>query len=341
MKKLLIVLAILLVAGVGAFADATVGGEFGAGFIASGNPLSSAGVMGHGELNVNGAVDDNTSVAIELDWEYGAIPNVAVDDFRLNSSVLAALGIDAPVSVDLTVGYFDTYFTNWNYVNSSITVAWDDFVGPLGVYNLAMQPTANLAGALKIGFGDFALHYWNSFNFGNMAVAFSGAVSVLNFLVGFAADYAAIGSGTIYAELGANVDLGGITLFIPAAFALTIGTPADWSWQSGVKVGIMDYATVAIGAQGEDGQVFRKLTPEVHMVALAGLDLYAKVWVDLLANSAFKSVDVGLKYNIGAMDINPGVVIAPSALDSTSLGSQGDEYGVTGTGFYLIFHTAF
>jgi hypothetical protein len=341
MKKLLIVLAILLVAGVGAFADATVGGEFGAGFIASGNPLSSAGVMGHGELNVNGAVDDNTSVAIELDWEYGAIPNVAVDDFRLNSSVLAALGIDAPVSVDLTVGYFDTYFTNWNFVNSSITVVWDDFVGPAGVYNLAMQPTANLAGALKVGFGAFALHYWNSFNFGNMAVAFSGAVSVLNFLVGFAADYAAIGSGTIYAELGANVDLGGITLFIPAAFALTIGTPADWSWQSGVKVGIMDYATVAIGAQGEDGQVFRKLTPEVHMVALAGLDLYAKVWVDLLANSAFKSVDVGLKYNIGAMDINPGVVIAPSALDSTSLGSQGDEYGVTGTGFYLIFHTAF
>jgi len=338
MKKLLIVLAILLVAGAGAFAqEVTVGGEFMGGFIAQGNPLASTMHLTEAELNVTGMPDDYTTVALEMDFEDGALPAVAVDDFRVSSDVFGALGLDLPVSMNLTVGYFDTYFNGWNYVTRSGEEYY--YAAAAGAYLWTMGPTTNGAWAWDIGFGDFGLHYWNSWNFGNMAVAFSGAVSVLNFWVGYAGDFAAIGSGAIWVEAGANVDLGMATLFIPASFAYDLGGSA-FSWSSGVKAGVMDMLTISVGVGGETGQAFRYIIPEVSARPLDGLDVYAIAKVDLAsAVAVFHSIDVGASYMLGALKVNPGVVIG---LDPTSWTSiAGDKYGVTGTGFYLSFHTNF
>ena len=344
MKKLLIVLAILLVAGAGAFAqEASVSGGTSAGFIANFAPAAAAvGSMPQAEINISGAPSDNTSVSIQLDnsegypWDSG----VLIDDWRVNSSLLAELGIDAPVSVDLTFGYFDTYFSNFSTVGTFGHAFWNTTAQG---YLYHSGPNEALAWEWNIGFGDFGLRYWNTWYFGKMAAAFYGSVAgMVSFIAGYAGDYSALDAGTIFAEASANIDLGMATLYIPAQFALGLaGTTVGWG--SGVKASVMDMVTVAVEVGGDtaNNAAFEYIVPQITATPVDGLEIYADALVQL-PTDAFKAVDIGASYMIGALKVNSGVVIGIDDTYAYRLRAGGGwRYTVTGTGMYVIFETSF
>jgi hypothetical protein len=346
MKKLLIVLAILLVAGAGAFAqEVSVSGGTWAGFIANFNPAGVTGSMEKAEININGSVSDNTSVSIQLDnnegypWDSG----VLIDDWRVNSSLLAEMGIDAPVSVDLTFGYFDSYFTNWSMATKSYAPLTGAWVGTASNYvYLGTLPSEALAWEWNIGFGDFGLRYYNTWYFGKMAAAFYGSVAgMVDFIAGYVSDYSAIGSGTLFAEVSASLDLGMASLYIPATVAYDLGGSA-FAWSSGVNAGIMDMVTVGVGVSGDTATTaFEYIVPEITATPIDGLSIYANGMVMLGGASPFKSVDIGASYAVGPLTVNPGVVIGIDSAYTTYLVDSGEMFGVTGTGMYVLFGVSF
>lgn len=365
MKKLLIVLAILLVVGAGVSAGdmmgkVTIGGQVRGALIANdtGSGLTSTGVIqGSGsEVRIFASVDDYTKGTITFQatqvgtsvMPFATTPTPAavsvnsltLYEIYLQSDIFGALGLDLPVSLNLDFGYYELYYVNWNYVSRSGKeyyypgAFWSGAPGATGTFIFQTLLNPNLAMTWKVGFGDFMFTYYNSLDFGQMLAAFSGNVAFLNFVVGFSGDYADLGNtGTIYVEAGANLDLGAATLFIPGVFAYNLG--GNWNWSSGVKAGIMDMFTVAVGVGGDNVNAFRYILPELSTQAIPGLDIYAIAEIDLADASAFNSVDIGAAYKVGALEINPGVVIA---LDNTLVTSiANDGYGFQGTGFYVDF----
>lgn len=342
MKKLLIVLAILLVAGAGAFAqEVSVSGSAEAGFTASITNESANGVFPVAQIDISGAPSENTSVSIQLDnneghpWDSG----VLIDDWRVNSSLLAEMGIDAPVSVNLTFGYFDTYMSNFSYVTARGKAFWNttnwSFLGNMG-------PSPGLAWLWDIGFGDFGIRYYNTWYFGKMAASFYGSVAgMFNFIAGYASDYSAIGDGTIYGELSANLDLGMATLFIPGNISYNLGGQT-FGWSAGVSAGIMDMVTVAVEVGGDTANDagFEYIIPQITATPVDGLSIYADAVVQLPGPSAFKSVDLGASYMVGPLKVNPGFVIGIDDTYSTALREDGG-FSVAGTGLYVIFATSF
>ena len=354
MKKLLIVLAILLVAGAGAFAEdmgpsVKVGGEFSMGLVAQegGATLSSTGVVGSAEVAVWAHLSEYTNVAIELDMD-GNPGFIVVDDWRLNTDIFKELGMGGSLGLGLTFGYFDPHYNHFNFVNQSIAPYLGNFNGPFSpvFWWFTMQgtgPTTDLAASLKLtGLGPIAISFYNTMNFGVFAAAVDGGVGPINFVAGFQGDYAAIGTtGIIYAELGFNMDLGGAMLSIPAQFGFQLGSNTI-EYTSGAKVGIGSIASVAVGVHGVTGSMLNQLMPEVHVMPVDGLDVYAVGWLQPTVTGAFfNSVDLGVKYQMGPLAVNLGGVIAGANTNFTSLGSTGDDYGVVGSGFYLVFMTTY
>ena len=340
MKKLLIVLAILLVAGAGAFAqEVSVGGAAEAGFSASITNSAVTGKAPKAEININGTMSDNTSIFIQLDNAEGAPfdPAVLIDEWVVTSNIFGELGLDLPVSVQLQFGTWESYFSNFSYVTARgkpfwATTNWS-FLG-------GAQPNENLAWEWNIGFGDFGLRYWNSWNFGLMSVGFYGSVAnMVSFIVGFAGDYAALDAGALRAEVNANIDLGMADLRIPGSFTYNLGTQAV-GWSTGVKVGIMDMVSVAVDVGGDTAtEAFEYIIPQITATPLDGLTIYADAVVQL-PTDAFKSIDLGASYMVGPLKVNPGFVIALDDTYSTALREDGG-FAVDGTGFYVNFATSF
>jgi hypothetical protein len=347
MKKLLIVLAVLLIAGAGAFADVTVSGGASGGFVLGFSPLSATGSMEKAEINLSAAVSDNTSVSIQLDNNEGAPwdSTVLIDDWRITSNIFAELGLSLPVSASVTFGYFDTYLTNWTYATKSSSAFADGWGGTAAGYLLATQPSDYLAWQWTIGFGDFSLMWWNNWYFNSIAVAFKGSVAdMISFIAGYRNPLNdTTNNGTIWAEVSANLDLGVATLFIPATVSIGLTTGATaFSWSSGVKAGIADMVTVGVGVGGDTAATaFQYIIPEVTATPLAGLSVYANGMIILGGTSAFKSVDLGVTYAFGPFTLNPGFVIGIDSTYSTALVDSGEIFGVPGTGAYVIMSVSF
>jgi hypothetical protein len=345
MKKLFIVLAVFLIAGAGAFADVTVSGGAAGGFQLGFSPLSATGKLYQAEINLNAAVTDNTSVSIQLD-NAEATPfdsDVIIDDFRISSNIFGELGLDLPVSLAVTFGYFDTYMCNFQNVNTSWWVYGGGWAGTNMRYLLATQPDTDLAWEWTLGISDFALRFWNDFGFQQMAVSFGGSVSIVSFIAGYANTLSdASDSGTIWAEVGANLDLGAATLFIPVNVAIGLPTSGvTFGWNTGVKAVIIDMITVQVGVGGDTATTaFQFIVPEVHAAPIAGLDVYALAWIDLFGGN-FRSIDLGVSYSAGALTLNPGIVIGIDSAYYSDLGQTGGDWGVVGTGFYMLMSVSF
>lgn len=306
------------------------------------NGTTSAASFPKAELNINAAVDNNVSVALELDSEGGdwATRNVSVDDFRAKVNVFGALGLDLPVSLNWTVGYFDTYFTNWNYVSRSGEEFY--YYGPQGAYLWDLGPQGTGAWELDVAYGDFALKYWGDLDFSSMAFAVSGKIaSMVNFLVGYSGDIATFGQGGLWAEAGLSLaDLGPVSLTVPVTFTYDLGA-SQFAWSSGVAADV-SMLHVSIGVGGLTGAAFKNLIPEVSVKPIDGLDVYVigKLDFDSAAvGGAFQSVDLGASYNFGAMKFSLGGVIAGDPAVTTSLNN--DNFSITGSGLYMAWYVAY
>jgi len=319
--------------------DVNVGGEFVLGYTAT--KEASHGAMPKIELNVDSTIDENTKVSMELDCEGDDFDslNVSLDDFRLSSNILAALGLESPVSLELTVGYYDAFFKNWNYVSRAGVEHY--YSQPnLTALCLACPSAGETSGDIKIGFGDFALHYWNDFDFENMLAGVSGTVADFNFFASYGAPFKAAGEGYFWIDAGYSLNAGPVDLYLPAMFTYnTANEELDaYGWSSGIAADVdMVHASVGIG--GVESSAIKNIIPEVSIAPVEGSDIFAIGYLDASADSVYQSIDVGASYKVGAMTLGLGGVIAADDTVYTALWS--DTFSMNGSGFYMVFDVDF
>ena len=353
MKKSLIVLAVLLLVGAYAFAEVEVGGEFMFGITDLG-VSDAASAIPKAELNFSATIDENTTVAVELDvegadWtgqaaveddpatadvdesaEYMPKMHAAVDDFRVTSNLTGALGIDV-VDLVVTAGYFDAYHCNWNYVSRSGEEYY--YSDEAGTYLWAAQPSTSLSANIALSFAGYTLQYWQDLAGENMSTAVSGEpLEGLNFLLGYASAFAAVADGSLWVEAGYSIDAGPVGLFIPASFTYDLGDSV-YGWSSGVAVDYDAYH-LGVGVGGSSsGAAFKDCLVEVSTSVVENADLYVIADLDFSASSAFQSVDIGGKYNFGAFGLGAGYVAASA--DDVSTVLWGDCTSMSGSGAYI------
>ncbi len=315
MKKLRFVLALVIAIAfvMPVAADVTVGGEFQW-------YKSLTGTAGVGfpkvELNVTGAVDDYNTVKLELDSEGGDWSGVvAVDDFRLCTDVAGALGVDG-VSINTTVGKFDTYFTNWNYATRN----GYDFYYNYGPWSVGGSPDDNGALQLDLGFDPITVKVWTDL-FNNIMLGVTGAFGDLNFFVSYGDATAALGSGALWLDLGYALDLGGSSLTIPAHFAYDLGSSTMYY---GAGVGFsMDMLNVAAGFDGKTGAAIDNVEVDVTVTPVDGLEAWAVALLDVEAANVFNGLEIGASYGLGALTLGAGYVVG----DSYGTGVYYDSFG--------------
>ena len=313
MKKLRFVLALIIAIAfvMPAAADVTVGGEFQW-------YKSLTGTAGVGfpkvELNVTGAVDDFNTVKLELDSE--PLNAVAVDDFRLCTDIAGALGLDG-VSINTTIGRFDTYFTNWNYATRN----GYDFYANYGPWMLGGGPTNDGALQLDLGFDPITVKVWTDL-FDNLMVGVTGAFGDLNFFGAFGGATADLGAGAIWVDLG--YALGDLT--IPAHFAYDLGGSAMYY---GLGVGYsMDMLSVGAGVDGKTGEIVDNVEVDVTVTPLDGLDAWVVALLNLesTATEALSGLEVGASYKFGAMKLGAGYVVGDNFGEGL-VGVYSDSFG--------------
>ncbi len=356
MKKLLIVLALLIAAGAVVFAEPEISGELMLGATDLFTPDISTSAL-KAELNIDAAIDENTTVNLELDSEgadwagqetmeddpateedetasYHSVSNISVDDFRVTSNLAGALGVDT-FDVNVTVGLFDTYFCNWNYVSRSGEEYY--YSTPAGDYLWTqgqMQPSTDLAFAVDLGYAGYNLMYWLDFAASHMNIAVAGEpVEGANFLIGYYGEMNAFTDGNLWIEAGYNIDAGAVSLFVPASFTYDIdGAAAGWS--SGIAADIETFHVSAGIGGASDTSLFKDCLVEISTSAVENADIYAIADMDFNESTPFQSIDIGGKYNFGAFGVGVGYVAASSEDVATVLWS--DSTSMTGSGLYLL-----
>ncbi len=333
MKKLSILLALILVVSAGAFADVDLSGEFMFGLTNLGADAQTSQTP-KAEINLSATVDDNTTVAVELDAEGGdwTDGNISLDDFRVSSNIAGVFGIEA-FSLTMTAGYFDTYFTNWNYVSRSGEEFY--YTGAASAYLFNFGPKKDEAVALDFGVAGYSVKFYQDLDLTMMGLAFSGSpVEGSNFLVGYYAAYDSVSEGNVWAEAGYTYDSDAVSVYVPAVFTYGLGTEA-YGWSSGVAADVAGiHASVGVGGTSATS-AFKDCLIEVSTSMVENTDLYAIVDLDTTADSVFQSVDLGGKYNLGALGIGAGFVVASG--DDVSTIVYGDNGTVAGNGAYLFF----
>ncbi|MDC7228489.1 MAG: hypothetical protein PQJ61_17135 [Spirochaetales bacterium] len=330
MKKSLIVLAVLLLVGGFVFAEAGVSGEFTLGASDVFTTDASTSVI-NAEINITADVDEYTSVAVELDSEGDdwTDQNVALDDFRLSSNILGALGVEE-VSLDLTVGLFTSYFSNWNYVSRS---GEEFYYSTASGVIFTSAETTDLAFSLDLGYKGYDVMYWMDMYASEMAAAISGTpVEGANFLVGYAASIADMTAGGIWVEGGYEFEAGPASLLIPASFVYDLASES-YGWSSGIAVDVDAYHfSTAVGGS-TDKSAFADCLIELSTSVVENADIYVIADMDFSADSAFQSVDLGGMYNFGAFGLGAGYVLASA--DDVETIILSDSSSMNGSGIYL------
>jgi hypothetical protein len=306
MRKIgaLIITVALLAVALPIMADTTVSGEFQYFVTTDFGDVFDARFQ-KAELNITGEVDEYNTVKLELDSEGDDFnTNVAVDDFRLESEIGAALGL--PLDITYTVGYFDTYFTGWYNADRE---AWTGHATnwPNGVVN--MGPVAAGAHQLDIGVGPAVIHWYNSF--------------AKDFMVGLSAEFDfgletwlaygntkldAVGDGTIAVEASYGMDMGDLSLTVPVQFHYNLGAD-EYTYQGGVKVGYGMFSFNA-GLEGDETDALDNVAIDLGAEGLLeGLDLWSTVFFDFGSTNAFTAVELEASYAIGAAKLIMGYVI--------------------------------
>lgn len=283
------------------------------------------------ELNLSAAVDDFNTVQLELDSE-GGIGPVAVDDFRLNTDLGAALGL--PISVKGTFGYFDTYFTGWYYYDASGWTwyyDWDNLLVEQG-------PDTNGAMQLDIGLGPANLHWYNDFGGQDFMVGVDAAFAGLSAWLAYGSTFQAFGDGEMSVEAAYNMMLGSIDGNAGVFFRYDLGASAyTYGLNLGVGAGMFH---VAAGLEGDDVDAVDNIVAEVKVTPLEPLTFAAAMFMDVGGTSAFTAVDLGLSYMVGAAKLSVGYVIGGEDGTAVPVVSSGDNYSVA-EGLYFGVYVAY
>ena len=333
MKKLTLILVVLLTIGlVGAFAEeeksypmTTVAGDFQHVLTAPMNTGNPSGSFTQAEVNITGEVDEYNTVSLELDSEGGSWNAVEVDDLRFESDITGALGLDAPVTVNTTVGYFDTYFTNFAYP----TVEGNEYTN----WN-TNAPAADGAIQVDIGIDPVTLHWWNNFTdgFGDFQVGMSGSVADANFFASYATSRTAMDEGTLAAEADYTYEVNDMTsVYVPVAFNYDLAAET-YGWSSGVGADY-DMVDLNVGVGGNKAEVFQYVNTDMNLAATENADVWAAAYMDLAATDAFQSAQFGASYSFGALKMSGGYAYA--ATDSTSVALLPSDGSITGSGVFL------
>jgi len=320
MKRFIILVSLILCIGlVGLFAETTVGGEF-----QYFTDLES-GTFSRVELNITGEVDEYNTVKLELDSEGGDFAgNVAVDDFRLVSEIGAALGL--PIGITATFGYFDTYFTGWNYVSES---GWEFYYDWPNVV-VSQGPTATGAMQLDIAVDPINIHWWNDWAFDNIMIGADGEFGPINFYAAMGAPTDDFGGGQISVEVKYALDAGGISLGIPVFFGMNMGADT-MTYGLGVS-GDIDMIHFGVGVEGDDVDALDNVVVDVSATPIDGLTAKVNAYMDLAADDAFHGLNVSAQYGFGAMTLIAGYAyVAP---DGGTIPVYGDSWGAP-DGLYI------
>ena len=330
MKKFLVLLVVLALVAITSplFAgdNVTVGGEF----LYVKDSTAVDGNFSRAELNISSAVGDYNTVSLELDSEGGDwAGTVAVDDFRLATDVFGALGLDLPVTLNTTIGYFDTYFTGWKYVSYS---GWDFYYGNWTITGNSLGPVALGAIQADIGVGPVTISYASDFEFQTLRFGASGGFGPVGF-------YASLGaSPTAFADLAFNAmvdysgSFGDLSLFVPAHFGMDLATDAI-QFGAGVAVDYTSMVHFAVGFFGNDVDAFDNLVIDLSSAPIGDLGIGVSAFLDFAAAATdnFAGLDVYANYMLGAAKFQVGYAYAP---EFATIPIFGDNHGANG--LYLV-----
>jgi hypothetical protein len=324
MKKLLVLLVVLAMVAITsplyAGDNVTVGGEF---FYLK-DSANVNGTFAKAELNISSMVGDYNTVKLELDSEGGDwADNVAVDDFRLQTDIFGALGLDLPVTLNTTIGYFDAYFTGWKYVSYS---GWDFYYANWPVTGNALGPVALGAMQADIGIGPVTVSYGSDMEFQTLRFAASGGFGPVGFYATFGAPSSALGDGAFCVQVDYSGSFGDLALYVPAHIGYDLSA-ASLVWGAGVKVDYTSMVHFAAGLQGQTGNMLDHIVFDLSSNPIADLGVGVSAYLQLSAADAFSGLDVYVNYMFGASKFQVGYVYAP---EGTTIPVVNDTAGANG-----------
>ncbi len=324
MKKLTLILVVLLTIGlVGAFAETEVTGKIQHQVDSDFETLE--GSWGDNELYFDADVDDYNSVNLTLLVD-GDVTNPVMHDYYVTTDVTGALGVDAPLSLDTTIGRFDNWITQWSYV----TNRGHEYMWP-GKFDHAD------GGAIKAAFGfDPVNVYWlNNFSADDFQVGMDGSFADASFALSYSADGAAPSEGTIGFDANYDLAIDDMTsVYVPVAakYYLADQVPdedyEDYQWSTGVK-GSYDMATLGVGVSGDDADALGTVAADLNLAATDEATVFGVGVFDLAAET--NTIEFGGSYDLGALTLQAGYVV-----DADEAGHSTYNFGsVTGNSFYL------
>jgi hypothetical protein len=330
MKKLWILLVVLAVLGAAPlFADVTFSGEF-MGF-GSTDFDTMSGAFPKVELNGVAEIDDFNTLKFELDSEGAGFNAVALDDIRLITDFGAALGL--PVGLKLTVGYFDTYFTDWYYYESSGWAFYYDW--PNGLIN--QGPDANGAMQLDIAAGPVNIHWYNDGAGTDFMVGADVAFAGLTAWLAYGSQFGAIGDGTFSIEAAYNLmdmlDIGAFFRYGLGGNFYGLGdTAAGGEFSLGANLGA-DFGMfhAAAGLEGDsitDG-FLDNIVVEATVAPVEGAKIALVAYMDL-GGEAFNALDISAAYKVGAANFILGYMYVPDTFVAAPVYFSGDNYSADG-----------
>lgn len=273
-------------------------------------------------------LDDFNSVTIQLQGD--SFPG---DNFRLaylKTDITGALGLALPVTAKSTIGYFDTYFTNWSYVSMS---GWEFYYDwPNKLVNQGQNKNGALQ--LDVGFGPVNVHWWNDFLGENIMVGADAAFGPVTAYLAYGSAMADLGAGNLSIEAKFATKLMGdmLSIAVPAFFRYGLG---DQAFTYGGGVGV-DYSMfhVAAGLEGDDVDALDNIVFDVSVAPMAMLKVWVSAYMNLAAvapATAFTGADIGAKISLGAANFILGYALASEGVATISV--YNDTYAAKGMYF--------
>jgi len=344
MKKawvLLLVLALVALS-VPVFADApVVKGNFVwfGDFDFSTDPITIASSPVKARVTIDTKVDANNSVLVALRAE-GNVGTWTADSFRVKnfkftSDLLKTLGLDVPVSVKLTGGYWDTYFTNWWYNDST---GWVFYYGGAGDganwANKLVNFGENSNGAFQLDIGALEgkvnVHYYSDSLFTQAALGVDAAFSGFGVYLAYGMPAADFATGTLSVEAKYDVpEFAGVKINVAPFFRYALSDDT-YTWGASVGAGYKMFS-VAGAVNGDSVSTIDHWSVEA---AVKPTDA-AKVGVVVLGQpSGLAGVDVSASYAVGPLNMMVGYLFAVDAATGY-FPVFGDLTGFGGDGLYV------
>ena len=352
MKKFSLILALLLVFGLAAFAgEPSVSGTFGSQI--NFDDSTDNGNIGKLRLNVAIPVGDFIDVTMDLRDDSNSVDSFTFNQAYVTTDISGALGLDM-VALTLRMGIYAEWISNWNSPTSTNRarvvetfavggtddapdVGLDIGVGSYGTIKTYMQTDA-------VGSNDLA--YKVGFILGDVVDGLNAALSYSG------GTLAATNYSYFKAEAGYDLALGdGMTLTIPAGFitdleaqTMQFGFGAKFSG-FGLSLGVGGKMTDATTSTNME---FTVLDAQLaYAVMDTGVSIYGNMFgspSDENSTDFLESLDFGLSYDMAGnmmyvgyvADLGNDVTTTPLMMDDSTT-----RHGVVGNGFYITSVVSF